>query len=442
MKTVANGNAVLIMYVCGFLDLLGVSMILPLITSHAKDLGASSTVSGVLGKQFGINYGTCRKQTEPMFWKHLSGCTHYGSLYGALQLFTSPIMGQWSDGTGRRFTLLMCLLISATGYCMFSWATTLTLMFIARIPLGIFKHSQSIGKAYLVDIVQESERSKVIGNFNAASSLGFIVGPVFGGHIADRPGGFYLVALSAGLLFYLNFILMWLTLPNENAHHAMKKGLESSASLKQLQSDEINFNPKTFIQTAKELNWQELWDLYFIKFLLAAAVIIFRSNFSLILMQKYETTPVINGYIISFNGVISALVGLFTGYFASFYSSHAKLVLHLAILQGFILLGLALSPTLFWFVIFLIPLCFVTTIARVSATSLMLERGRKQEAGILIGFQQSCLSMSRMVAPLIAGLAQELTPAAPACLGAALSLAAVSIMIIRPQDPRNRTKWQ
>ncbi|XP_052811530.1 major facilitator superfamily domain-containing protein 9-like isoform X1 [Mya arenaria] len=406
-------NAIIVIYISGFLDLFGVSMILPLITSHARDLGASPTVSGILG-----------------------------SVYGALQLFTSPLVGQWSDVAGRRFALLVCLFMSAGGYSIFAMATSVSLMFIARLPLGIFKHSQNISKAYLADIITDSEQAAVIGNFNAVSSVGFIVGPVVGGHVAERKGGFYLVALLAGLIFFINFVLVWLIVPTEKAHHEMKKSLASSTSLKALQSDEINFNSKTFWQAAKDMNWKDLWDLYFIKFLLGASVIIYRSNFSLVLVQKFETSPITNGYIISFNGIVSAFVGLFTGYISSYYTSNAKLVLHLAIMQVFTMISLSVSPSLWLYTLFLVPLCFATTITRVAATKLMLERGNKKDIGILMGFQQSCMSVARMLAPLVAGISQEVTSSGPSIMGAGFSLVAVIIMCWRPQDPRERKKYE
>lgn len=46
---------------------------------------------------------------------------------------------------------------------------------------GVFKHSQTMCRAVLVDITQAQDRSQVFGTFNATSSMGFIVGPMLGG---------------------------------------------------------------------------------------------------------------------------------------------------------------------------------------------------------------------------------------------------------------------
>lgn len=233
--------------------------------------------------------------------------------------------------------------------------------------------------------------------------------------------------------------MIWLLIPAEN-QHKLRRNSTSSSSLKKLQSDELNFNTKSFLQAARDINWHDLWDLYCIKFLLGATVIIFRSNFSLILKQRFETSPVVTGYIISMNGVVSALVGFLAGNISSYYHSNAKLVLHLAILLVITMIGLSLSFSIWMFNLFLIPLCFVSTITRVAATSLTLERGKKEEVGILMGFQQSCMSIARMIAPLVAGLSQEVTSSGPSIMGALFASVAVTIMLLRPQDPRERIK--
>ncbi|MEQ2169624.1 Major facilitator superfamily domain-containing protein 9, partial [Goodea atripinnis] len=94
-------------YVVGFMDLFGVSMIIPLLSHHVKALGASPTVAGIVG-----------------------------STYGILQLFSSTIIGSWSDVVGRRYSLLTSILLSAFGYGLLGISTSITLFVLARIPVG------------------------------------------------------------------------------------------------------------------------------------------------------------------------------------------------------------------------------------------------------------------------------------------------------------------
>ncbi|KAL3882790.1 hypothetical protein ACJMK2_029097 [Sinanodonta woodiana] len=401
-----------VIYISGFLDLFGVSLVLPLIMRHAKELGASSTVSGVLG-----------------------------STYGALQLLSSPVVGKWSDRSGRHFVLLVCLFLSACSYSMFFLATSVVLLFLVRIPLGIIKHSQTISKAYLADISKVSEQSATFGNFNSASSLGFIVGPVVGGHIAEAPGGFYLVGLLSGFIFFINFVLIYWCVPDvPKKSSSLHRNESSVTSLRNLASEEANFSPSTLISSFKLFKWEKLGDLFLIKFLLGLAVLVFRSNFSLMLMQKFDSTTVTAGYVISFSSTVSVLIGFLVGWISKYYRNNAQLVLHLSVLQIVTLTALALSPSLWIFLIAMIPFSLSTTVTRIASTGLAIERCENQEAGILLGLQQSSMSLARMLSPLIAGVLQELSSAGPGLMGAFCCLLAVIIMIIRPQDPGVRAK--
>lgn len=75
-----------------------------------------------------------------------------------------------------------------------------------RLPYvaGIFKHTLSISKALLSDLVSERDRPLVMGRFNAASSVGFILGPVVGGYLTELEGGFYQTSFICASIFLLN----------------------------------------------------------------------------------------------------------------------------------------------------------------------------------------------------------------------------------------------
>ncbi|PFX17627.1 Major facilitator superfamily domain-containing protein 9 [Stylophora pistillata] len=130
------------LYCVGFLDLFAVSCFLPLLTHRARELGASPSLVGVIG-----------------------------SIYGALQFFSSPVMGKLSDIFGRKNVLLISLFGAAVGYILTGIPTTLLFLALSRVPVGIFKHSQSVAKTYLSDVSPSIDHPKVFGNFNAFSSL-------------------------------------------------------------------------------------------------------------------------------------------------------------------------------------------------------------------------------------------------------------------------------
>lgn len=75
---------------------------------------------------------------------------------------------------------------------------------ISCLLAGIFKHTLSISRALISDLVPEKERPLVIGQLNTASSVGFILGPMVGGYLSELDGGFCLTCFTCFSVFILN----------------------------------------------------------------------------------------------------------------------------------------------------------------------------------------------------------------------------------------------
>ncbi|KAL8595087.1 hypothetical protein ACOMHN_019125 [Nucella lapillus] len=382
---------------------------------YTRDLGASPIVAGVVE-----------------------------SVYGALQLFSSPVLGRWSDHKGRHSSLSVCLLLAGAGYLSMGLATSIPLLVLSRIPLGIFKHSQSLSRTYLADLVPEKQRSTVLGRFNAASSVGFIVGPIVGGHVAEWPGGFQHAAFLGGGVFCLNTVLVWFLLPHVTKFHNQAQVLlqrdKSTLSFKTLASEEISFNPKNFFQSFRDVDWQDLWDLFLIKFLAGFSVLLFRSNFTVVLKQKYDASPKTRGYMMSYTGMVSTLCGFGVGRFTQSYSSQSNICLHMLVLQFLSLFCLTAAPSIGFLFAFLAPLSFVTCTQRVVGTDLTMRRGSLQERGKLMGLSHSIMSVARMMAPFFAGVTQEVHVDGASVVAMVTTACAAVLVYFRPQDPELRRR--
>ena len=215
---------------------------------------------------------------------------------------------------------------------------------------------------------------------------------------------------------------------------------ESSASLKKLASEEISFSPKNLLQSFRQVDWPDLWDLFLIKFLAGFSVILFRSNFSLVLKQKFDASPATRGYMMSYGGLVAALCGFFVGRFTKLYSTTGKVFLHTLALQAVTLFSLTIAPSLGFLYLALAPLSFVTSTQRVVATDLTIRRGGKHSRGGLMGLSQSVMSLARMLSPFLAGLAQEVHVDGASVFAIFTTLCAVVLIYFRPQDPEERKK--
>ncbi|CAH7233770.1 major facilitator superfamily domain-containing protein 9 [Phodopus roborovskii] len=420
----------LCLYLVGFLDLFGVSMVVPLLSLHVKSLGVSPAVAGVVG-----------------------------SSYGALQLFSSTFVGCWSDVVGRRSSLLVCILLSALGYLLLGVSTNVFLFTLARVPVGVFKHTLSISRALLSDLVAEKERPLVLGRFNTASGVGFILGPMVGGYLTELDGGFYLTALICCSVFLLNAGLVWLLPWRETNISSAGNGWSSdqkraTASRKPegaLQgaattppeargNEEQGQRPWVGVTSAlkdvKSLIFSALWDIFLVRLLMGVAVMLYYSNFVLALEERFGVRPKTTGYLISYTSALGTLAGFAVGPILRLYKHNSYMVLlHSSVITWLLLLLYSAARTMDVVVFSSTLLSFSTSIGRTCITDLQLSAGGAQASGTVIGVGQSVTAVGRIIAPLLSGLAQEISPCGPPSLGAALALVAILIMSLNRPHP-------
>uniref|UniRef100_A0ACB8FJ76 Uncharacterized protein n=2 Tax=Sphaerodactylus townsendi TaxID=933632 RepID=A0ACB8FJ76_9SAUR len=369
-------------------------MVVPLLSLHVKSLGASPTVAGVVG-----------------------------SLYGVVQLFSSTLVGSWSDVVGRPYCLLSCILFSALGYFFLSMSTNVFLFAVARI---------------------------IVGHFNAASNFGFILGPVVGGYLTELEGGFYLTAFICASIFILNAGLCWMLLSyeeniNGNGWIRSNKARSSPSAeakqippIKSLSCEAAKCNilarsswagvvlmPKNLGNIASS----DLWDIFLVRLLMSIAVMLYHSNFVLALEERFGMRPKLTGYLISYSSTLGVVAGFLLGPIARLYQhNNYAILLRSTILTCLLLMLYSLSASV-WTVIFSSTvLAFSTTVGRTCITDLELTLGGNQASGTLIGIGQSVSAVGRIVAPLLSGIAQEFSPCGPPSLGVVLGFVAVLIM--------------
>lgn len=413
------------LYLVGFLDLFGVSMVVPLLSRHIKLLGGSSTVAGLIG-----------------------------SLYGLLQLFSSIVIGSWSDVVGRQSILLVTLILSGCSYGLLGISTSIFLVILARIPTGIFKHTQTILKALLSDLVPDHERPHVMGRFCAASSVGFILGPVISGYLVELDGGFYSTCFICCLIFFVNAGVVWqlpykewLYIPTKELHSMTENNCEnmyttlcnenrksfdtaSNGEMRLQTSDPLWNQCMSVCQKIKGLVCSNLWDIFLVRFLMALANLLYFSNFGLAIEERFNVPPRLIGYLISYGGIIGSLSGYIAGSVARLYNNKTfLLLLHSSILTCCTMVVYSFATSIKVIVLCTTVFGFSTTIGRMCITDVELGRIGKQARGTLMGAGQSVTAVARILAPVLSGLVQEVSACGPPRLGAGLALLAILHMI-------------
>lgn len=154
-----------------------------------------------------------------------------GATYSACQLFGAPLLGRWSDRTGRKPVLLvsqagtlmawllflLALMLPHHSLGAFAGATLtvpLLLVFLARALDGATGGNVSVASAYVADMTRgrDQERKVAFGRMGMAASLGFVVGPALAG-LLGRWGYTAPVGAAAALSFTATVLCFFLREP-------------------------------------------------------------------------------------------------------------------------------------------------------------------------------------------------------------------------------------
>ena len=133
------------------------------------------------------------------------------TIFAAMQFLFGPTVGNLSARYGRRPVLIISLVIMAFDYVLMALAHTIWLLIIGRIIGGITAATQSTSAAYMADISAPHEKAGNFGLIGAAFGMGFVLGPLLGGVLAEF--GTRAPFWAAALLAAANAVFGYYVLP-------------------------------------------------------------------------------------------------------------------------------------------------------------------------------------------------------------------------------------
>jgi len=160
-------------------DLMGLSIIIPLLPLFAARFGATPFIIGILQ-----------------------------AAYPTMQFVGTPILGGLSDRYGRKPILLFSQLGTLAGFVLLGFANTLPLLFLSRIIDGLSGANLSTAQAAIADSTTEKTRTQGLGLIGAAFGVGFTLGPIIAYIVLALSHGDYRAVALTAAFFSLSSILM------------------------------------------------------------------------------------------------------------------------------------------------------------------------------------------------------------------------------------------
>lgn len=422
-------------FVLVFVDVLGLTVILPLLHLYAAVYGATPFQIGMVAAAFPL-----------------------------AQLIGVPVMGVLSDRFGRKPLLLISQISTCASFIMLGLANSLQLIILSRVIDGLFGANIATAQAALSDITDDNTRIQGLGLTGAAFGLGFIFGPVISLLTLEIGDSLALPALTAAGYSLISILLTLFvfkeTLPPE------KRGTDTTRR---------SVNPLLMLRYLTNPTIGVLLILMFAQQLIFFG---FETLLGLFTLSRLGLMGGGNAYIFIVIGLTLVLVQVrFIGKWSRRYGEHRLVQLALGLLAiGLVLMAYTpqqphvfyvkanveydmreqvvssteailgdLNVTLpedtnrgifgvLWVFAVVIPLSIGAGVIRPSLNSIMTKRVGKQEYGSVLGISSSFVSAANAIAPLLGGwLFQQYGSTVPFLLGGLLMgvLALLSLLVVR-----------
>ncbi len=197
-----------------FVDVLGLTLILPLLHLYAIAFGASPLEIGLTAAAFPL-----------------------------AQLVGVPIMGAVSDRFGRKPLLLISQITTCISFIMLATANSLWMVIFSRVFDGLFGANLSTAQAAISDVTTAENRARGLGLTGAAFGLGFMLGPAISAITLEFTDSLaipaWIAAAYSAVSIVLTLFVFEETLPPDKRGSA--RGLRSFTGLPLLRRSQIAF---------------------------------------------------------------------------------------------------------------------------------------------------------------------------------------------------------
>ncbi|MDG1472155.1 MAG: TCR/Tet family MFS transporter [Ascidiaceihabitans sp.] len=350
---------VLFIMITVMLDAMGIGLIMPVM----PDL-LSEVQGGTLGKA--------------AIWGGILSTS-----FALMQFIFGPILGGLSDRFGRRPVLLISLVVMSLDYLVMAIAGSIWWLLIGRIVGGITAATHSTANAYIADISKPEDKAANFGLLGAAFGIGFILGPLIGGLLAEygTRAPFY----AAAVLAALNALFGWFIL-SETVTDKIRRPFSLTRS-----------NPIGALKVLGKL--PNIANLLVVYFLYQVAFTVYPAVWAYFGKERFDWDPATIGLSLGLFGVTIALVqGLLIRPFIRVLGERGTVIYGFGFdLMAFLALAFVTSGTL---ALILTPLAALAGVVTPALQGIMSKAVDDNQQGELQGALTSVSALAMIMAPM------------------------------------------
>lgn len=408
-EDVRSSRVIRVVFLALLLDLLGFTLILPLLPSildHYSQTGDSMyhTLQSVVDWFRGaVGVPMETKYNSVLFGGLI------GSLYSFLQFLSSPITGALSDDYGRKPLLLLTTVGLMASYILWALSHSFSIFLLSRVVGGICKGNVSLCTAIVADLPCPKARSKGMAMIGVAFSLGFTLGPLMGAYFALRRKDaemFYQGPAVLAILFSLaDLLFIFFTLPEtlqkDNKGSSGTPGIQQSGDLLH-PAALFNFTAVTRTENPpseqRMQNLKRLGLVYFTYLFLFSGL---EFTLSFLTHQRFQFSSMQQGKMFFFIGITMAVIQ--GGYARRIKPDHQIQTVSVAIvllIPAFLLIGMAWNLTLLYSGLFLYSFAAAIVVPCLSAQ--VSGHGSSSQKGTVMGILRSLGALARALGPTVA----------------------------------------
>uniref|UniRef100_A0A1A8S3G5 Major facilitator superfamily domain-containing protein 10 n=2 Tax=Nothobranchius rachovii TaxID=451742 RepID=A0A1A8S3G5_9TELE len=394
-------------FVILLLDLLGFTLILPLLPSILDHYAQSGDVvyqslQGVVDWfREAVGIPMEKKYNTVLFGGLI------GSLFSLLQFLASPLTGALSDRHGRRPLLLLTTLGLMSSYAVWAVSRSFGMFLLFRVIGGVCKGNVSLCTAVVADLPCPKARNRGMAMIGVAFSLGFTVGPLMGAYfaISSRTSGnvfFQTPALLALAFSAADLLFIWLMLP-ETLPKDVKTSTSGRGDSWDLLSPLSLFHFSAVTRTKDPPSKDRMQKLQVLGLVYFCYLFLFSGlefSLSFLTHQRFHFTSMQQGQMFFFIGVIMALI-------QGGYARRIKPGQHvgavrkamMTLIPAFVLIGLAQNITMLYTGLALYS--YAAAIVVPCLSTLVADHGSANQKGTVMGILRSLGALARAFGPVV-----------------------------------------